>query len=262
MYEELSVSKNPEHEKNSVRQPVKRTRGTKRLSPANTNRDETPDPRASRVNCTEIAGEQPTLEYDDDINDYDDQVYTALAKIERIECVIEPETQHNGSIFRRPERDELFTIVGEPLKISCLVLPIHDDSDQHIGEAYYPLNRMLRDQLKVPTRELALHPAISCPHKPFILPQLIERRCSEHTGRDASLVAALSMAPGNWARLWYDEDTQCFDYCHIEQEPDDAPEYPGFLWDCLHALGESFCSEPEHPLELLIQEQQRLHMRP
>jgi hypothetical protein len=262
MYEELSVSKYPEHQQNGVRRPVTRTTGTKRLSPANTNLDESPYPRASRVGDAEMAGEQPTLEYEDEICDYDNQVDAVLALIKPIECVLKPEKRHNGSIFRRPGRGEPFTIVGDPLTISCLEMPMYNKKDRHIGEAYYPVNRELRDQLKVPTCALALHPAISCPHKPFILPQLIERRCSEHTGRDASLVAALSVAPGNWARLWYDEDTQCFDFCHIEQEPDDAPEYPGFLWDCLHALGESFCSEPEHPLELLIQEQQRLHMRP
>jgi hypothetical protein len=122
------------------------------------------------------------------------------------------------------------------------------------------MNTTLRDELGVPARAVALHPGILFPDTPFILPQVIERRNSERDAREASLAEALRTTHGNWTRLWYDEDEECFHYCHTKQDPEDAPEYPGFVWDCLNALGESFYLEPEHPLQTLIREQQQLYI--
>jgi hypothetical protein len=196
---------------------------------------------------------------DDDIHDFGNQLDCVLESMTPIEYALEPDKRHNWSVFRLPDRYEPFTIVGKPIEVSCHEIPMHHECGHYTGEAYFPIDSVLLDQLKVPTRIVALHPAISYPDKPFILIQPRERRGSESSGRDDSLEKALSTAPGNWMQLGYDEETDCFEFCHSEQDPEDAPEYPGFVWDCLNALGECFDDEPEHPLQIFIREQQRLH---
>jgi hypothetical protein len=198
---------------------------------------------------------------DKDACDNEALLEDALESITPFEYELEPEKHHNWSIVRLPGPYEPFTIVGKPIEVPCYEMAMHHEDGPYTGEAYFPKDSVLRDQLKVPTRIVALHPAISYPDKPFILIQPRERRGLESSGRDDSLEKALSTAPGNWMQLEYDEETDCFEFCHSEQDPEDAPEYPGFVWDCLNALGECFDDDPEHPLQIFIREQQRLHMR-
>jgi hypothetical protein len=258
MNEEISESSITEQEGKYVRKLFTANAVLEHPAPANTIQDATAADWAARAEGTKETDEVPVP--DDNTHDIDDQLDSALELITPIECPLVPENRHGWSIFTRPGRNQPFTIVGKPIEVYCFEMAMHHEHGQYTGEAYFPMNSVLREQLKVSTRALALHPAISYPDKPFIFPQVLERRSSERNDRDTSLQTAIRTAPGNWMELWYDEDIGRFQYLHEAQDPEDAPEYPGFVWDCLNALGESFILHPEHPLQLLIREQQQLYM--
>jgi hypothetical protein len=215
-------------------------------------------PKISRTVAHAI---QDNAIHDEEPFDYDVALDSALSLIQPIECSLVPENSLSSSIFRRPYANELFTVVANPIIAPCYYMGMHHECGHYSGDACFPMNAVLQDELKVPARALALYPCVAFPNKQFIFPQVLERRDSERNSRDASLAKVLSFAPGNWVRLCYDEDEECFQYDLSEQEFDEFPEYPGFVWDCLNALGECFDDEPEHPLQILIREQQRIHMR-
>jgi hypothetical protein len=259
MYEETTEPTYTEQEGIPSQQSFEVNEAAGRPRPANRTQDAITADWAARQEALIDSCEAASR--DKDACDNEELLDDALESMTPIQYALEPDKRHSWSVFRLPGRYEPFTIVGKPIEVSCHEIPMHHECGHYTGEAYFPINSVLRDQLQVPTRIVALHPAISYPDKPFILIQPRERRDSESSSRDDTLESALSTAPGNWMQLWYDTDTACFEFCHSEQDPEDAPEYPGFVWDCLNALGECFDDEPEHPLQILIREQQRLHMR-
>jgi hypothetical protein len=142
-------------------------------------------------------------------------------------------TLDNGGFYMAPDDDRVFAV-------SC--------------------DNYFTGELSVDTRPVALYPCVGFSGESSIFPQVLERRSSERNSQETSLEEVLRIAYGNWVRLWYDEETGNFQCQHTERDPAEILEYPGFVWDCLNAIGECFGDEPEHPLQALIQEQQQLYM--
>jgi hypothetical protein len=255
---EVAVSGNTEQEGKYVRKLFTSNAVLEHPAPDNTAPDRTAADWAAQAEAMLNADEE-TIQ-DEEPCSFHIQMDSAFASITPIKCLAQPEIDLSSSIIRRPHADELITIIDDPIVVDCCVVDLRCDCGSYAGELCYPPDHTLREELKVPTRPVALYPCISYPDKRLIFPYVLDRRNSARNSQDTSLEGALGVAASNWTRLWYDDDTRSFQHRRAEQELAAPPEYPGFVWDCLNAIGECFDDEPEHSLQALIREQQRLHM--
>ena len=257
MYE-LPEGSVTEQEGNLARRPYEMNAAIEGPAHRSPFRDSSADPTLARAKAAYQVHEAMTQ--DAECYGFDAELDGALACIEPIECFFLPEIEPTNSIFQRPHARDPFMITGDPLVLEVWAEEIHYDGGHHAGDRVYLMNDDMRDKLKLPSLALALHPGILFPNKPFIFPELRERRNSERHTRHISLAAALKTARTHWTRLWYDKEEGSFQHLQEGQKIKEAPGYPGFIWDCLNAIGETFYYEPTHPLQLLIRDQQRLHM--
>lgn len=158
-------------------------------------------------------------------------------------------TAHKSSLgIWRPGQDGVFTTLGDPATYECVIERLYDAWDNYTGEMYYPVPKQLQGNIGVPSRPVAFHPCVTVAGATFIYPQKLDPPRSRVNSWNASLAEALVYPPGQWRRIWSDNDAQRYQHDLVSPPMEELPEYPEFREDLEKALSPNIITALDHPV--------------
>jgi hypothetical protein len=162
---------------------------------------------------------------------------------------LQPTDSHRTTpVIRRPQQDESFTRIAEPITIACIIERKEDSGGFYAGEDFYPVPKKYQDQMRRFLRNLAFHPCGTATRARIIVPQKLDPPHSRPNTWNESLAKALGEPVGQWLKIWSDSTVQRYQYELVQPQTEGTPEYPDFVEDLEKALAPNIIESLDHPV--------------
>jgi hypothetical protein len=184
----------------------------------------------------------------DQDNDNSADPVPSLADCAPTDCTPDSMTHTSSMGIWRPGQDSIFTTVGDPMTIACIIERLHDPWGNYTGETYYPVPEPFQGRIGLPIRPIAFRPGVTAASIKFIYPQKLDPPHSRVNTWNASLAEALAHPPDQWRRIWSDSDAQRYQHELVSPPMEEIPEYPDFREDLEKALSPNIITSANHPV--------------